>query len=193
VGWPRATRPRGDDRHATHGPVVELVVAEEVAAREVRLDARLSGVVGLHLEQTVGHEVGVIGDVALAIDMLSARDLDVTSASRRISTSRSGSDRVKLVVRSRSAVAARLSARSSRDATSPPPARPIARRRTVTGTSASTAFSRESHRASIWRTPKAMTVASSPKTSPRPARRMTLASASPRRIAVSTHAPSMTT
>ena len=44
---------------------------------EVRLDARLAVVVALRLEEAVGDEERALGDVALAIDVLAARDLDV--------------------------------------------------------------------------------------------------------------------
>ena len=70
-------RSQGHDRDATHRAILELLVTEQIAAPEIGLDARLPAVVGLRLQEPVGDEIGAFGHVALAIDVLAARDLDM--------------------------------------------------------------------------------------------------------------------
>ena len=105
------------------------------AISEARAHGDLSENAEYHAaKEAQSHNEGRVGE----LEDLIAR-AEVIDLSKRSGSKIKFGARVKLVVFRRSSVAARRSARSRRVASSPPPARPIARRSTVSGTSAALA------------------------------------------------------
>src|SRR5690242_8115592 len=62
-----------DHRDGTWRPRLQLLVAEEIATREIGFDTWPALIVGLRLKQTVGNEESLGRSVALAIDVLATR------------------------------------------------------------------------------------------------------------------------